>query len=69
MHYLAVRSIDPETKGFYPLFRYTLYLVYIIYIIRLLILESTLSEQGWPEIGIQSRKELGAVAEAVADSV
>ena len=69
MHYLAVRSIDPETKGFYPSFRYTPYLAHMICIIRLLILESTLSEQGWPEIGIQSRKELGAVAEAVADSV
>ena len=30
MHYLAVRSIDPETQGFYPSFRYTSILPLII---------------------------------------
>ena len=69
MHYLAVRSIDPDTKGFYPSFRYTPYLAHVLCMIRLLILESTLSEHGWLEIGIKSRKELGTVAEAVAGSV
>jgi hypothetical protein len=37
--------------------------------IRLLILEMAVSEQGWPEIGLESRKEIGAVAGAVAERI
>jgi hypothetical protein len=41
----------------------------MLWIIRLLILELTISEQGWPQIGLLSRKEIGAVAEAVAERI
>ena len=68
MHYLAVRRVDPKTQGFYSSFRYTLYLAYMLWMIRLLVLESALSEQGWPRLGLPSRQEFveekGAVAVA-----
>jgi hypothetical protein len=44
-------------------------LAYIIWITRLLILEVTLSEQGWPALGIKSRKEIGAEVGAVAERI
>jgi hypothetical protein len=48
IYYLAIRGINTYTKVFYPSFRYTLYLAHILWIIRLLMLELTVSEQGWP---------------------
>ena len=57
MHYLAVRGVDPKTQGFYPSFRYTPYLAHMLWMIRLLVLESALSEQGWPRLGLPSRQE------------
>ena len=41
----------------------------MIWIIRLVMLKVTVSEQGWPELGLQSRKEIGAVAGAVAERI
>src|SRR5271156_2957757 len=41
----------------------------MIWMIRLLMLEVAVSEQGWPELGLQSRKEIGAVAGAVAERI
>jgi hypothetical protein len=32
-------------------------------------LEVAVSEQGWPELGLQSRKEIGAVAGAIVDRI
>ena len=69
MHYLAIRGVNPQTKRFYPSFQYTTYLAHMIWIIRLVMLEVTVSEQGWPELGLQSRKEIGAVAGAVAERI
>lgn len=69
MHYLAIRGVSPQTKRFYPSFQYTTYLAHMIWIIRLVILEVTVSEQGWPELGLPSRKEIGAVAGAVAEHI
>lgn len=69
MHYLAVRSVDVQTKRFFPSFRYTPILAHMIWMIRLLVLEVALPEQGWPALGIQSRTEIGAVAGAVAERV
>jgi hypothetical protein len=37
--------------------------------IRLLILEMAVLEQGWPEIGLESRKEIGAVVGAMAERI
>ena len=37
--------------------------------IRLLMLEVAVSEQGWPELGLKSRIEIGAVAGAVAERI
>lgn len=69
MHYLAIRGVDTQTKGFYPSFRYTTYLAHMIWIIRLLFLEIAISEQGWPQLELPSRKETGAVAGAVAERI
>ena len=69
MHYLAIRGVNPQTQRFYPSFQYTTYLAHMIWIIRLLMLEVTVSEQGWPELGLPSRKEIGAVAGAVAERI
>jgi hypothetical protein len=69
MHYLAIRGINTHTKAFYPSFRYTPYLAHMLWIIRLLMLELAVSEQGWPQIGLLSRKEIGAVAGAVAERI
>jgi hypothetical protein len=41
----------------------------MLWIIRLLILELTVSKQGWPQISLLSRKEIGAVAGAVAERI
>jgi hypothetical protein len=69
MHYLAIRGVNPQTKRFYPSFQYTTYLAYMIWIIRLVMLEVTVSEQGWPELGLKSRIEIGAVAGVVAERI
>ena len=69
MHYMAVRSIDPATKSFYPSFRYTPLLAHMIWIIRLLLLELTVPTYAWIEHNISSRDELGAVPGAVAESI
>jgi len=69
MHYLAVCGVNPQTKRFYPSFQYTPILAHMIWIIRLLILEVAVSEKGWPELGLRSRKEIGAVAGAVAERI
>jgi hypothetical protein len=69
MHYLAVRGVNPQTKRFYPSFRYTPILAHMIWIIRLLILEVAVSEKGWLELGLKSRKEIGAAAGAVAERI
>src|SRR5271156_1463625 len=69
MHYLAVRGVDTQTKAFYPSFRYTPFLAHMMWMIRLLMLEVAVSEQGWPELGLQRRKEIGAVAGAVAERI
>lgn len=69
MHYLAVRGVNPQTKRFYPSFQYTPILAHMIWMIRLLMLEVAVSEQGWPELGLESRKEIGAVAGAVAEHI
>ena len=69
MHYLAVRGVNPQTERFYPSFQYTPLLAYMICIIRLLMLEIAILEKGWPELGLQSRKEIGAVAGAVAERI
>jgi hypothetical protein len=69
IHYLAIRGINTHTKAFYPSFRYTPYLAHMLWIIRLLILEPTISEQGWPQIGLLSRKEIGVVVGAVAEYI
>ena len=37
--------------------------------IQLLMLKVAVFEQGWPELGLQSRKEIGAVAGAVAERI
>ena len=37
--------------------------------IRLLILEVAVPEQSWPALYLKSRKEIGAVAEAVANRI
>ena len=66
MHYLAIRSINPQTTRFYPSFQYTPILAQIIWVIRLVILELAVSEHGWPELDIPSHIETGAVARAVA---
>ena len=66
MHYLAVRSINLQTTRFYPSSQYTPILAQMIWVIRLVILELAVSEHGWPELGIPSRTETGAVAGAVA---
>jgi hypothetical protein len=41
----------------------------MIWMIRLFILEIAVSEQGWPEIGLESRKEIGAIAGAVVERI
>jgi hypothetical protein len=41
----------------------------MIWMIRLLILEIAVLEQGWLEIGLESRKEIGAVAGAVVERI
>ena len=41
----------------------------MIWMIRLLMLEVAVSEKGWPELGLPSRKEIGAVAGAVAERI
>jgi hypothetical protein len=41
----------------------------MIWIIRLLMLEVAVLKKGWPELGLQSRKEIGAVAGAVAERI
>ena len=69
MHYLAIRGVNPQTQRFYPSFQYTTYLAHMIWIIRLLMLEVTVSEQGWPELGLSSRTEIGAVAGAVVERI
>jgi len=69
MHYLAVRGINPQTKTLYPASQYTPILAHMIWMIRLLMLEVAVSEKGWPELGLQSRKEIGAVAGAVAGRI
>ena len=69
MHYLAVRGVNPQTRRFYPSFQYTPILAQMIWIIRLLLLEVAVSEQGWPELGLQSRAVIGAVAGAVAERI
>jgi superfamily II DNA helicase RecQ len=69
MHYLAIRGVNPQTKRFYSPFQYTPILAHMIWIIRLLMLEVAVSEKGWPELGLQSRKEIGAVAGAVAERI
>ncbi len=67
MHYLAVRSVNPETQRFYPLFQFNPLSAYMIWMIRLLMLEVAVSEKGWPEQALESRKKIGAVAWAVAE--
>lgn len=69
MHYLAVRAIDTQTEAFYPLFQYIPFLAHMIWMIRLLLLEMAIPEQGWPELGLQSCKEVGAVVGAVVDRI
>ena len=69
IYYLTIQGINTQIGIFYLLFRYTLYLAYIVQIIRLLILEVTVSKQGQPKLGLQSRKEIGAVVGAVVDQV
>ena len=69
MHYLAVRSVNPQTEKFYLSFQYTPILAHMIWMIRLLMLEVAVSEQGWPELGLKSRAEIGAVAGAVAERI
>jgi hypothetical protein len=69
IYYLAVRAIDTKTSTFYPSFRYTPILAYMIWMIRLLVLEVAVPEQGWPELGFKSRKEIGAVEGAVAERI
>jgi superfamily II DNA helicase RecQ len=69
MHYLAVRSVNAQTKRFYPSFQYTPILAHMIWMIRLLILEVGVSEQGWPALGIKSRKEIGTEEGAVAERI
>ena len=69
MHYLAIRGVNPQTERFYPAFQYTTYLAHMIWMIRLLMLEAAVSERGWPELGLKSRKEIGAVAGAVAERI
>jgi hypothetical protein len=69
MHYLALRGVNPQTKRFYLSFQYTPILAQMLWIIRLLMLEVAVSEQGWPELGLPSRKEIGAVAGAVAERI
>jgi superfamily II DNA helicase RecQ len=69
MHYLAVRGINAQTKRFYPSYQYTPTLAHMIWIIRLLMLEVAVSEKGWPELGLKSRKETGAVEGAVAKRI
>ena len=66
MHYLAIRGVNPQTQRFYPSFQYTPILAHMIWMIRLLVLEVAVSEQGWPKLGLKSRKQIGAVAGAVA---
>jgi hypothetical protein len=69
MHYLAIRGINPETTRFYSAFQYTPKLAHMLWMIRLLMLEVAVSEQGWPKLGLESRREIGAVAGAVAERI
>ena len=69
IYYLTIQGIDTQTGIFYLLFQYTLYLAYIVQMIRLLMLEITISKQGQPKLGLQSRKEIRVVVGVVADQV
>jgi hypothetical protein len=61
--------MNPQTKIFYPLFRYIFILAHIIWMIRLFILEMAVLEQDWPEIGLENQKEIKAIAKAVAERI
>ncbi len=69
MHYLAVRGINYKTARLYPSFHYTPILAHMLWMIRVVMLEIAVSETGWPELGIKSRQETGAVAGAVAERI
>ena len=69
MHYLAVRGMNPRVERFATATEYTPVLAQMLWMIRLLMLEVALPEEGWPELGLKSRKETGAVAGAVAARV
>ncbi len=66
MHYLAVRGIDTITRTFRTPASYTPILAQMLWIIRLLLLEVAVCDEGWPELGLQSRTEIGKTAGAVA---
>lgn len=69
MHYLAVRGINPRVQRFHTAPEYTPILAQMLWMIRLLMLEVAVSEQGWPKLGLKSRRQTGAVAGAVAERI
>jgi hypothetical protein len=69
MHYMAVRGINTATRTFRTPVLYTPILAQMLWMIRLVMLEIAVSDEGWPELGIQCRVDLGAVAGAVAARV
>jgi hypothetical protein len=66
MHYLAIRAINTATQTFRSPALYTPILAQILWIIRLLVLELTISDEGWDELGVPSRIEVGKERGAVA---
>ena len=65
MHYLAVRGINENTEKLRPPFIYTTILAGMLWVIRLIVLEITAPLEAWPELGLQSRKEIPSVRERV----
>ena len=69
MHYLAVCGINPCIQCFRTAPEYTPILAQMLWMIRLLMLEIAVSEQGWPKLGLKSRRQTGAIVGAVAERV
>ena len=69
MHFLAIRGINSTKERFATAQDYTPILAQMLWMIRLLMLEIAIPEVGWPELGLRSRKEIGAVAGAVAERI
>jgi hypothetical protein len=58
MHYLAVRGINPETRGLMSTFHYTPILAGMLWMNRLLMPELTLPKDPWLEMGQKSKHDI-----------